>query len=253
MHEITTAANAADPTGAPLRTVVFIFARGGSKGVPGKNIKILGDRPLIAHTIDVARATPGVDAVIVSTDDPAIADVARRYGADVPFMRPADLAGDTSSEWLAWRHAIEAVRTLYGPFELFVSLPATSPFRNVDDVRAVIDAMHADPAADIVITVTPANRSPYFNMVKLDASGYADLVIRSEGQVTRRQDAPDLYDITTVAYAARPAFVLRANGLFDGAVKTVTVAPERALDIDTPFDFRIAEALTAWAGRDIPD
>src|SRR5437764_323228 len=93
-----------------VRAIAFIFARGGSKGVPGKNIKPLGGKPLIAHAIDVARATPGIETVIVSTDDPAIADVARRFGAEVPFVRPAELAQDKSSEWLAWRHAIEWVR-----------------------------------------------------------------------------------------------------------------------------------------------
>ena len=233
-----------------IKAIAFIFARGGSKGVPGKNIKLLGGKPLIAHAIEVARAASGIDTVIVSTDDDAIADVARRFGAEVPFMRPAQLAQDTSSEWLAWRHAIEWVRAERGPFELFVSLPATAPFRAVGDVEAVIRAMAADPQADIAITVAEANRSPYFNMVKLDADGYADLVIRPQGQVSRRQDAPAMFDITTVAYAARPDFVLSANGIFAGKVVAVVVPQERALDIDTPFDFRVAEAIAAMAAAD---
>lgn len=227
------------------KVIAFIFARGGSKGVPGKNIKPLAGKPLIAHAIAVARATPGIDSVIVSTDDEAIAAVARAYGAEVPFMRPPELAQDTSSEWLAWRHAIAWVLQQRGPFDLFVSLPTTSPFRAVDDVVAVIAAMAVDPAADIAITVAEANRSPYFNMVKLGSAGYAELVIAPEGHVIRRQDAPAIFDITTVAYAARPAFVLRANGLFEGKVCTVVVPAERALDIDTPYDFRLAEALAS--------
>lgn len=232
------------------RAIAFIFARGGSKGVPGKNIKLLGGKPLIAHAIDVARAARGIETVIVSTDDAAIADVARQFGAEVPFVRPAELAQDTSSEWLAWRHAIEWVRAERGPFDLFVSLPATSPFRAVEDVEAVLRAMNDDPEADIAITVAEANRSPYFNMVKLGGDGYADLVIRPEGKVSRRQDAPAMFDITTVAYAARPDFVLSANGIFEGKVAAVVVPQERALDIDTPFDFRVAEAIAAMSSAD---
>lgn len=233
-----------------LSVIAFIFARGGSKGVPGKNIKLLGGKPLIAHAIEVARASRGIETVIVSTDDEAIANVARQFGAEVPFMRPAELAQDSSSEWLAWRHAIEWVRAERRPFDLFVSLPTTAPFRSVEDVEAVIRAMTEDTRADIAITVAEANRSPYFNMVKLNADGYADLVIRPEGEVIRRQDVPSMFDITTVAYAARPDFVLRANSIFEGKVATVLVPQERALDIDTPFDFRVAEAIASMAATD---
>lgn len=223
--------------------IAFIFARGGSKGVPGKNIKLLAGKPLIAHSIAVGLQTPGIRNVVVSTDDPAIAEVSRAFGAEVPFMRPADLAQDRSPEWLAWRHAIEWVQIHWGDFNQFVSLPATSPFRAVEDVTACMDALAADPLTDIVVTATEANRSPYFNMVTPDRDGYVDLVIKPVTGIARRQDAPAVYDLTTVAYAARPSFVLRAEGIFAGKVRAVTVPRERALDIDTPFDFQMAEAL----------
>jgi CMP-N-acetylneuraminic acid synthetase len=128
-------------------------------------------------------------------------------------------------------------------FDLFVSLPPTSPFRNRQDVESCIQTLVEDPAADIVITVKDADRSPYFNMVALDPEGYAGLVIKPGASITRRQDAPAVYDITTVAYAARPSFILKANGIFEGRIKTVKVPPERALDIDTPYDFMLAEAI----------
>jgi CMP-N-acetylneuraminic acid synthetase len=226
-----------------LRTIAFIFARGGSKGVPGKNIKLLDGKPLIAHSIDVARACSGIETVIVSTDDTAIAATSRKHGAEVPFLRPSELATDTSPEWLAWRHAIEWVRKDRGNFDVFLSLPPTSPFRNVHDIESCILALTEDPIADIAITVKDADRSPYFNMVALDEQGYASLVIKPEASVTRRQDSPAVYDITTVAYAARPSFILTANGIFDGRIKTTKVPPERALDIDTPYDFMLAEAI----------
>jgi CMP-N-acetylneuraminic acid synthetase len=225
------------------KSVVFIFARGGSKGVPGKNIKLLAGKPLIAHAIEIGLATPNVETLIVSTDDLAIAEVARAHGAEVPFMRPLDLALDHSPEWLAWRHAINWYRTHRGEFDVFVSLPTTSPFRTVQDVASTIQALTSSEDVDIAITVTEANRSPYFNMVKIDPNGYSQLVIPPATNVVRRQDAPEVFDITTVAYAARPQFLLEAGSIFSGRVKAVQVPKERALDIDTPFDFLVAEAL----------
>ena len=229
-----------DPT---PRHVAFIFARGGSKGLPGKNIKPLVGKPLIAHAIATARACPLLETVIVSTDDPDIAAVARDHGAEVPFLRPAHLAQDDSPEWLAWRHAIDWFLRERGGFDSFVSLPPTSPFRAVADVEACLNRLHAQPDTDIVITVRAAERSPWFNMVRLDPDGTARLVIAPEQGIARRQDAPPVYDVTTVAYVARPAFILSAPGLFAGRVRTVQVPPERALDIDTPWDFRLAECI----------
>ncbi|WOK35105.1 acylneuraminate cytidylyltransferase family protein [Sphingomonas sp. C3-2] len=222
----------------------FIFARGGSKGVPRKNVRLLDGKPLIGYAIDIARACPSLGDVIISTDDDEIAQTALTLGARVPFRRPAELASDTASEWLAWRHAIEWTREHDGgDFDVFVSLPATSPFRAVEDVEACIAMLRNDPAADVVVTVRKAERSPYFNMVFLNDDGAARLVIRPEHGVTRRQDAPQVYDMTTVAYAARPDFVLSRNGIFEGRVRVVEVPPERAMDIDTPYDFAIAEYI----------
>jgi CMP-N-acetylneuraminic acid synthetase len=235
-----------------MRTVCFVFARGGSKGLPGKNIKPLAGKPLIGHAIGVARACARIETVIVSTDDPAIADVARSEGAEVPFMRPAVLATDTAPEWLAWRHAIDWFERERGPFDVFVSLPPTSPFRSLQDVESCIDALVSDPGADAAITVREAERSPYFNMVSLDPQGYAGLVIPPVGGIVRRQDAPRVYDITTVAYAVRPAYIHSADRLFAGAVRSVEVPAERALDIDTPYDFQLAQAIAMIrAGRAI--
>jgi CMP-N-acetylneuraminic acid synthetase len=232
-----------------VKSVIFIFARGGSKGVPGKNIKSLHGKPLIVHSIEIGLATPNVEAVIVSTDDLGIAGVAKAHGAEVPFIRPKDLALDRSSEWLAWRHAINWYHEHRGEFEVFISLPATSPFRSVLDVEKTIQVLTSDPDVDIAITVCEANRNPYFNMVKIDPKGYSQLVISSSTDYVRRQDAPELFDITTVAYAARPQFVLKSASIFAGRVKAVLVPRERSLDIDTPFDFMVAEALAPYLFR----
>jgi N,N'-diacetyl-8-epilegionaminate cytidylyltransferase len=231
------------------RIRAFIFARGGSKGVPGKNTKLLAGKPLIAYAIDCALSCPSLGRVSVSTDDEHIADVARGFCADVPFMRPDHLATDTASEWLAWRHAIQYCHDAGDPFDIMVSLPTTSPFRSVDDVEGCIQLLRENPEADVALTVRAAERSPYFNMVQLDDAGRAEIVIKSDGSIRRRQDVPAVYDITTVAYAVRTKFVMSRDGLFDGLVYPVEVPAERALDIDTPYDFLIAELLANhWFG-----
>lgn len=226
-----------------MKVRAFIFARGGSKGVPRKNIRDLAGKPLIAHTIEIARTCPSLGSVLVSTDDPEIADVARAHGAQVPFLRPPALASDTASEWLAWRHAIDWVGRHEGEFDIFVSLPATSPFRSIEDVEACIRILREEAETDLVVTVKPAERSPYFNMVTIGEDGAARLVIPPKGPVVRRQDAPAVFDMTTVCYAARPSFVREKSGLFEGRLRVVEVPADRALDIDTPFDFAIAEFL----------
>ena len=227
-----------------MKTVAFVFARGGSKGVPRKNVRMLGGKPLIAYSIETALASRLVDRVVVSTDDREIAGVARRFGAEVPFIRPAELATDTTPERLAWQHAIRAIRQIDGPeaIDVFVSLPPTAPFRSVADIDACIESL-VESDADTVIGVTEAHRNPWFNMVIVENDGSARLVMDKESWVGRRQDAPAVFDITTVAYAARPEAVLNTNTIFDGKLKAIEVPPDRAIDIDTELDFQFAEFL----------
>ncbi|MFH1058077.1 MAG: acylneuraminate cytidylyltransferase family protein [Pseudomonadota bacterium] len=229
---------------APVVTA-FIFARGGSKGVPGKNIRPLAGRPLIAWAIQAALASRYVDRVVVSTDDPEIAQVAVRHGAEAPFLRPAELAGDTASELLAWQHALRTIAALPGhpAPDVFLSVPTTAPLREPDDLDRCVEGLLAGPF-DLCLTATPAARSPFFNQIVLGPEGRARLVIEPQGgEVIRRQDAPAVYDLTTVAYAARPQYVLATQALMSGRVTAVMVPPERALDIDTLLDFEIAEFL----------
>jgi CMP-N-acetylneuraminic acid synthetase len=222
------------------RTFAFIFARGGSKGLPGKNIKELGGIPLLAHGIRLAQSMDRIEEVFVSTDCEKIMDVARRFGAAV-IERPVELASDTASEWQAWQHAIQHVRADRGlDFDVFLSLPATSPLRNQDDVQACLDAL--TDQVDVVITATPSARSPYFNMISTDENGYAKIALGA-ADFKRRQDVPIIHDITTVAYVSRPDFILTHEKVFDGRVQPVIVPKERAVDIDDEFDFKLAQAL----------
>lgn len=226
-----------------MNVVALICARGGSKGLPGKNIRPLAGKPLIAWAIEQARAVKRISRIIVSTDSEEIAAVARQAGAEVPFLRPPELAQDKSPEWLVWRHALDFLKATEGAYpDALIVVPATAPLRAVEDLERCLDE-YAKGEADMVITVTDANRSPYFNMVKVLPDGAVGLVIPPEGSITRRQDAPVVYDMTTVAYVAKPEFVMTRNGTFEGRVRHVHIPVERALDIDTPLDFKIAEYL----------
>jgi len=226
-----------------VQVVALICARGGSKGLPGKNIRPLAGRPLIAWAIAQAAAVRRIGRIIVSTDSEQIAMVAREAGAEVPFLRPPQLAEDHTPEWLVWRHALNHLRQSQGSYpDALIVVPTTAPLRSSLDLENCLDE-HEKGGADIVITVTDAHRSPYFNMVKRDADGTVGLVIPPHGVVVRRQEAPVVYDMTTVAYVATPEFVMTRNGIFEGRVRQVHVPAERALDIDTLLDFRFAEFL----------
>jgi CMP-N-acetylneuraminic acid synthetase len=235
-----------------MQVVALICARGGSKGLPGKNIRPLAGRPLIAWSIAQAQAVPRITRVIVSTDCEQIAAVARAAGAEVPFMRPTELAGDDSPEWLSWRHALQQLHHASGAYpDVLICVPATAPLRSSTDLEACLDEF-ARNDADVIITVTDAHRNPYFSMVRRNADGVVGLVIPPEGAVFRRQDAPAVYDITPVAYVTSPHYVLTRSGIFEGRTRAVHVPRERAVDIDTLLDFTVAECLLAKPRSQVP-
>lgn len=231
-----------------MKATAFIFARGGSKGLPGKNIRPLLGKPLIAWSIEHALAVKRIERVFVSTDSEEIAAVAREYGAQVPFIRPPELARDDSPEWLAWRHALNYLLEKDGALpEVMVSVPTTAPLRSPIDIENCLDEYQKGDA-DMVVTVTDAHRSPYFNMVKIQPDGTVGLVIPPRSAIVRRQDAPEVYDMATVAYVIRPEFVMTHNATFEGRVRAVHVPTERAIDIDTMLDFQMAEYFLTRGG-----
>ena len=221
-----------------MRTFAFVFARGGSKGIPRKNLQLLDGKPLLAWSIEMGQILSEIKQVFVSTEDAEIADVANALGAEV-INRPGHIARDTSPEWLAWQHAIEWVQERLGTFDRFLSLPTTAPLRSPVDVQSCLDLL--DENTDVVITMTPTSRSPWFNMVSESTNGELKLLV--DGNYIRRQDAPVGYDVSTVAYVLRPKFAMNHQRLWDGRVKGIVVPSERALDIDTPLDLEIARFL----------
>jgi CMP-N-acetylneuraminic acid synthetase len=225
-----------------MKAVAFVFARGGSKGLPGKNIHNFRGKPLIAWSIECAKSVASIQNVIVSTDSAEIASISRSYGASVPFMRPSELASDESPEWLSWQHALSYLRESdFGMPEVMISLPATAPLRSVLDVENCLKE-YLKGRRDVVVTVTDSQRNPYFNMVRENVDGSVELVMQ-DSQISRRQDAPIVYDLTTVCYVANSEFVLSHNSIFEGRVGAVKVPRERSLDIDSLEDLKYAEFL----------
>jgi len=222
-----------------MTTFAFIFARGGSKGLPGKNVKPLLGIPLLTRAINVAQQVSEVDNIFVSTDCAEIAQVASLSSVEV-ISRPPELATDTAPEWLAWKHSIQYVTDKYGEFSRFLSLPTTCPLRTADDVQRCLDAFNSE--ADLVLTVTEPHRSPWFNMVKSNDEGFLERIIYNPA-ITRRQDTPLCFDVTTLAYVTRPDYVLNTNSMWSGRVLGVSVPKHRSIDIDDYYDFVIAEAL----------
>ncbi len=221
----------------------FIFARGGSKGLPNKNILDFCGKPLIAWSIQQALEVEEIDRVIVSTDSIAIAQIAEHYGAEVPFLRPKDLAADNSSEILSWKHALDYEKISSGSYpEVFLSVPATAPLRQVKDLEKCLEKFRKSDI-DILITVTESPKNPFFNVVKIDRTGLVSKLMQSDEQVFRRQDAPAAYDITSVCYVAKPSYILKANNIFDGKVSAYEVPAERAIDIDSKLDLEFAEHI----------
>jgi N,N'-diacetyl-8-epilegionaminate cytidylyltransferase len=219
-----------------------VFARGGSRGVPDKNLREIGGVPLVARAVAQALAVRGVERVIVSTDSEQIAEVARAAGAEVPWLRPAELATDTAREWDAWQHLLEWLdRRGELPDRLLV-VPCTAPLREVRDLERCLEAS-MEPNTDVVLTVAPSHRNPWFNMVTVDDDGLARLVMEPPERIHRRQDAPATWDVGTVAFVVDPTYVMAATSLYDGVVRAVTVPVERSVDVDTETDLALAEVL----------
>jgi N-acylneuraminate cytidylyltransferase len=227
-------------------TIGAIFARGGSRGLARKALATLGGRTLLEIAIGHAISCGGIDLVMVSTDDPEFATVAKAAGAEVPFLRPSDLATDASPEIEAWKHLIEHLDGTLGRPETLVSVPVTAPLRRVEDLDTAI-ATYKATDADLVVTGYRSNVNPYFNMMLCDSDDSAHLALGSETKYYRRQDAPVVWALTTIAFVADPDYVMSTNHLFDGKVRISPVPEERSIDIDTQLDLDWAEFLSGRA------
>ena len=219
----------------------IIPARGGSKGIPRKNIKAMCGRPLIAYSIDVALAlAKDLDHIILSTDSEEIAECGRACGLRVDYMRPTPLATDTASSQSVIIDAMDWAEARGIAFDCVVLLQPTSPLRTVEDVERTIAAYTTD--IDMAVTVTEAASNPYYNCFETTEEGFLR-VSKGEGLYTRRQDAPAAYEFNGAVYAINPSS-LRAMpmGAFPRRVP-VAMPRSRSVDLDTPLDWLVAEAV----------
>ncbi|EWT01120.1 acylneuraminate cytidylyltransferase [Intrasporangium oryzae NRRL B-24470] len=230
------------------RILGVIPARGGSKGLPGKNLRELFGLPLIAHSIRAAAMTPVVTRCIVSTDSEQIAEVARRFGGDVPFLRPAELAGDDAPMAPVVRHALEHVEREEGrAYDAVLLLDPTSPARVPDQLTAAARRLAEHPGLDGVISVSEPTFNPVWVGVKPDGSpsGALTRFFESGAGVTRRQDAGRFLRINGNFYLWRADFVrrLEASWFDEGRHAGAEIPESQAFSIDDEYEFRLIEAL----------
>jgi len=220
----------------------LITARGGSKSMPRKNILPLAGKPLIAWTIEAARSSRFLSRVLLSTDDPEIAEVAAGWGAEIPFMRPAELAGDTTPHVLVVEHAIRWLEEAEGSRpEYVLMLQPTSPLRTAEDIDGVI-TFAREREAIAVVSVSPMDRHPYLSK-RILADGTLAEFVTSDIAYLRRQDLPPAYALNGALYLNRSDSLLRDHTFVPPGVLGYVMPPERSLDVDTPWDFHLVEMI----------
>lgn len=225
--------------------LITICARGGSKGVKNKNIRPLMGRPLISYTINQAKNWSRSSDIVVSTDSPEIAHVAREYGASTPFMRPDSLAGDTAPKVPVIKHALMECEKIFNKkYDLIVDLDTTSPIRDPEDLENCYQKFMANKP-QLLFSVVPAHRNPYFNMVEEQSDGFAKLCKQLPARVTRRQDAPHVYDMNASIYFYDRNFLLREDCVESFFEKSIIYEMNElsGYDIDREIDFTYMEFL----------
>lgn len=220
-----------------MTVLAVIPARAGSKGLPGKNLRPLGGLPMLAWTVRAALGARRLDRVVVSTEDPEIARVAREHGAETPFTRPAELAADDSSVVAVLRHAVEACG---GSPEAVVLLQPTSPLRPAAHIDLAVGRV-LDDGADSAETVALDGRHPFHRYYLED--GRLRLWEAADPAMDRRQQHPPVYRPTGGVYAVRTPLLMRQGLLRGPDHRAVVVDEDTAVDVDTAWDFRLAERL----------
>lgn len=239
-----------------IKTIGIICARGESKSVPRKNIKKILGVPLIAYTINTAikctrvviNRSKLIDRVVVSTDNQEIADIARRYGAEVPFIRPKKLARDTTATAPVVKHVINYLEKKegYSP-DLIVLFDVTSPLRTVDDVKkCVVDMIRKKAEAAMTVCIPHAN--PYFNMVEHKKNGFAGLVKPLKERPKRRQDAPKVYWVNSSVWVVNKKVFMKTGSFFPKKTVIVEMPESRSIHVDSLFDFELLEIIMKRGG-----
>jgi CMP-N-acetylneuraminic acid synthetase len=220
------------------KNYAFIFARGGSKELKNKNIKLFNGKPLIYYSIKIAKKNKNIKKIFVSSDSLAILKISKEYGAEI-IKRPKKLSTDRSSEIDSWKHAVNYLTKKKDVFDNFVSIPCTSPLRISKDISQAISLIKKKN--DIVVGVSKSKKYPEFNMVKKKKCTVEPL---SKNLFHNRQSLSKTFDLTTIIYAASVNFIRKINYFFwEGNVKYIEIPPIRSIDIDSHDDFKLAEII----------
>lgn len=226
-----------------MRILVTICARKGSKRVKNKNLREIGGKPLIAHTIETAKTWGKADKIIVSTDSEEIAEISKQFGAEVPFIRPAELASDSAPKLPVIKHAVEYLRNFENEsFDLIVDLDPTSPLRTVEDIENAYKIMVDEKPVNL-FSVCLARKNPYFNMVELNENGYAHLSKQLKNPVFRMQDTPLVYEMNASIYIYWTAELFEIENVITESSMIYEMPAERSVDIDSEVDFKLVKLL----------
>jgi N-acylneuraminate cytidylyltransferase/CMP-N,N'-diacetyllegionaminic acid synthase len=219
-----------------MKILGLIPARGGSKGIPRKNVLDIAGKPLISWTIDAALSSKSLSAVVVSTDDPEISEIALRFGAEIPFLRPSELSTDLTPGIDPVLHAL----SMLPGFDIVVLLQPTSPLRNGIDIDNCVDLMLQTEANSIVSVTEPKNHPAW--TYEIDVQGNIIPVYNSK-IINRRQDLQKVYCLNGAVYAAYTEYLIRERSFLGRQTIGYVMPPERSIDVDDMLDFRIAEML----------
>lgn len=223
-----------------MNTLYLIPARGGSKGIPGKNIKLLNGKPLIEYSIEVARQFAPDKDICLSTDDPKIIDVAESLGLKVPFLRPAEFATDKCGTYEVLLHAVDFYASKGINYDTLVLLQPTSPFRSAEDVQGCLNLY--TPDVDIVVSVKEAASNPYYNAFETDENGFLH-ISKGDGKYVRRQDAPKVWEYNGAVYVINVDSLrkMRLGEFLHRKMYEMSLA--HSLDLDTLTDWLVAETI----------
>jgi len=222
-----------------MKDLILIPARGGSKGIPGKNIKILNGRPLIYYTLDTACAVVSPENICVSTDSDEIIGIVREYGLGVPFKRPDNLATDTAGSYEVILHAIDFYEQRGMQYDRVVLLQPTSPFRTGIHIREAISLYQ--PGLDMVVSVKMAHANPYFTLFEENTEGF--LVQSKPGSFMRRQDCPAVYEYNGSIYIMNVQSLKNGPPAKFSKIRKYVMDEEDSIDLDSPLDWLLAEAV----------
>ncbi len=224
-----------------MNPLIIIPARGGSKSIPYKNIKLLNGKPLICYSLDIARQYTSDSNICVTTDDKKIMEVVKQHGYTIPFVRPAELATDTASSNDVLLHALNHYESIGQKVDVIILLQPTSPFRKVNFIEEAVSLYN--PGLDMVVSVKEASANPYYNCFEENQEGFLTISKSTGHPITRRQDAPKVWEYNGSIYVINPNSLKQKGMQHFTSVRKYPMSDLYSVDIDTPFDWKVAELL----------